>query len=295
MKLTRQHLLLGALLAVGAVRVGDWVLTSVIQGPMDERRARATQLEEEIDEFEKVLADGRRAGREIEDWQLRSLPTDTEAARTLYRSWLMSRVEAAKLQSATVDSGSPATRGGGARAIPFTIRARGTLDQVTQFLFDISQAAQMQRIESLVLNPIGTSGQFDMAAGIEALMVPGTTRSTLNTEITTEHLASTALAEYAVISRRNFFGVGSAMLDPRRNTFLTAITSSNGDPQVWFTMRLADEVLKLRVGDELAVDDFRGTIAEILPRDVVIDAEGERWLLSVGDNLTEGFAVPRER
>ncbi len=295
MKLTRQHLLLGALIAIGAVSGGDWLLKSMIQGPLDERRARTEQLEEEVEKLEKVLAAGRRAGKKIDAWQKRSLPADTELARSLYRSWLLERIEAAKLQSATVDSGSAVKRGGAFRAIPFTIRAKGTLDQFTQFLFDFSQASQLHRIQSLDLNPVGTSGQFDVAMSIDAIMVPGSKQRDLNRETASQFLASADVADYDVISRRNIFGVGSTMLDPRRNTFVTAIIKSNGEPQVWFTMRVDDKVLKLRQGDAISVDEFQGTIAEILARDVVIDADGERWLLSVGDNLTEGFPVPPER
>jgi len=294
MKPTRQQLLLGALVAIGAIRIGDWVLTSAIQGPLDERRARAEQLEEEIAELEKVLADGRRAGKKIEAWQEQSLPADTEEARTLYRSWLLQRIEAAKLQSATVDSGSSVNRGGAFRALPFTVRARGTLDQFTRFLFDFSRVSQLHRLQSFDLNPVGTSGQFDLAMSIEALMVPDSDRTTLNEDPQPEYLASADVGAYDVIARRNIFGIGTMMLDPRRNTYVTAITKSNGESQVWFTLRVADEVRKLRQGDVLTVDDFQGTIAEILPRDVVVDAEGERLLLSVGDNLTEGFAVPPE-
>lgn len=295
MKLTRQQLLLGALILVGVVRAGEWLLTTAVQGPLEQRRARTTELEEEVEKLETVLAEGRRAGKQIEAWRNESLPADPETARTLYRSWLLDRVESARLQSATVDSGSPVNRGGGTRALPFTIRARGSLDQITRFLYEFSRAAQLHRIQSLDLNPVGASGQFDVALGIEALMVPGSKRTTLNQQTEPEHLASADLAEYDVISRRNIFGVGSTMLDPRRNTYVTAITRSNGEPQVWFTLRTEDEVRKLRQGDVIAVDGFEGTIAEILGRDVVIDAQGERWLLTVGDNLAEGFAVPPER
>ena len=78
MKLTRQHLLLGVLIAIGAVSAGDWLLKSMIQGPLDERRARTEKLEEEVEKLEKVLAEGRRAGKKIDAWQQRSLPPDTE-------------------------------------------------------------------------------------------------------------------------------------------------------------------------------------------------------------------------
>ena len=107
-------------------------------------------------------------------------------------------------------------------------------------------------------------------------------------------LVSDFVSDYQVISRQNIFGVGMAV-DPRRQTFVTAITRSNDQPQVWFKVRDQDQTLKLREGDTIDVDDFRGTIAEILEHDVTIDADGERWLLSIGDSLADASAVSPER
>jgi hypothetical protein len=295
MRLSRQHLLLGLLIGVGALTAGDWVLSSLIQQPLEQRRARGRQLQEEIEEHEKTLADGRRAGKMIEQWRDRSLPADIELARSLYRSWLLERIEAAKLQAATVDSGSASSRGGLYRSLPFTVRVQGTLDQLTELLFEFSQAAHLHRIQSLDLNPVSNGGLFDLSLGIDALIVPGAERKQLNPETTTVHLASAELEDYRLISRRNIFGIGSAHLDPRRQTYVTAITRSNGEPRVWFTLRVEDKVLKLRPGDVISVEGFHGTIAEVWEQDVVIDAAAERWLLTVGENLAEALPVPPER
>src|SRR5690606_12972665 len=98
--------------------------------------------------------------------------------------------------------------------------------------FDFSRVQQLHRLQSFDLNPVGSSGQFDLAMSIEALMVPGSESTAINAEPQTEYLASDDLAAYDVISRRNIFGIGTMMLDPRRNTYVTAITKSNGEPQV---------------------------------------------------------------
>jgi len=292
MKLNRQQLMLIVLAGFGMLSGGDWVLTTMIQGPLDQRTARTRAIEKEIEKREQTLADGRKAGQFLDEWRKQSLPTNTEVARSLYRSWLLERVNAAKLLAPTVDSRSPSNRGP-YRVLPFSLRARGTLDQFVQFLFDFSEAGLLHRVQSLDLNPAGSSGLFDITLSIEALLLPGVEGDELNTE-PSDWLVSDSVNDYDVISRRNIFGVGMA-IDPRRHTFVTAITRSNDLPQVWFQVRDSDKTLKLREGDTIDVDDFQGTIAEIFEQDVTIDADGERWLLSVGDSLADGFAVPPER
>ncbi|MCA9109351.1 MAG: hypothetical protein KDA52_05360 [Planctomycetaceae bacterium] len=292
MKFNRQQVLLIVLAGFGLLRAGDWALTTLIQGPLDQRKAKTRALEKEIEKNEKILADGRKAGTFLEAWRQQSLPADTEVARSLYRSWLLERVEAAHLLSPTVDSRSPSNRGR-FRVLPFSMRARGSLDQLVQFLFDFSEAGILHRIQSLDLNPAGSSGFFDITLSIEAVMIPGTEADELNAE-PSDWLVSDFVSDYQVISRQNIFGVGMAV-DPRRQTFVTAITRSNDQPQVWFKVRDQDQALKLREGDTIDVDDFRGTIAEILEHDVTIDADGERWLLSIGDSLADASAVSPER
>ncbi|MEZ6043013.1 MAG: hypothetical protein R3C20_21125 [Planctomycetaceae bacterium] len=106
MKVNRQQVLLGVLILTGVLRAGDFVLSSMIQGPLQELRGDNSELQETIEKQEKLLAEARTAGQRIEAWQQRSLPFDTETARSLYRNWLLDIVRQAKLRAATVDSDS---------------------------------------------------------------------------------------------------------------------------------------------------------------------------------------------
>ncbi|MCA9073491.1 MAG: hypothetical protein KDA93_00555 [Planctomycetaceae bacterium] len=288
MKLNRQQLLLIVLAGFGVLQAGDWALTNMIQGPLDQRRNRGKAMERERDKLKQTLTDGRKAGQMLADFRKQSLPENTEVARSLYRSWLLERVNEAGLQSPTVDSRSPSKRGG-YRVLPFSMRARGSLDQFVQFMFDFSEAGLLHRVQSLDLNPAGSTGQFDITLNIETLMVPGANGVALNTD-SSDWLVSDSMTDYQVISRRNIFGIGMAE-DPRRQSFVTAITRSNGQPQVWFKLRGDDKTLKVGEGDTISVDDFHGTIAEISTQEVSIDADGKRWHLSVGDSLADGSAV----
>jgi hypothetical protein len=46
------------------------------------------------------------------------------------------------------------------------------------------------------------------------------------------------------------------------------------------------------VGQTLAVGQFHGDVVEIATDDVVLEADGERWLLALGENLGEACALP---
>ena len=110
MKPNRQQVLLALLAVIAVIQVGDWVLNTMIQGPLQLRRARTEQLQADIKKREASLAETRNAAKQIDGWMKQSLPSDPEVTRSVYRSWLLSLIRTTKLRNATVDSGSPSAR-----------------------------------------------------------------------------------------------------------------------------------------------------------------------------------------
>ena len=98
--MNRQKILLGVLLVMGVARVGDSVLSSMIQGPLNELRGTNAELQAKIEKGEQLLADTRKAGQKIERWQRRALPWQIEEARSIYRNWLLDTIRTAKLRGA---------------------------------------------------------------------------------------------------------------------------------------------------------------------------------------------------
>ena len=68
----------------------------------------------------------------------------------------------------------------------------------------------------------------------------------------------------------------------------------DGSPQVWFTLRTSGEILKVGKGGDFEIGQFRGSIAEIEGADVIVESDGERWLLTLGERLTDASALPPE-
>ena len=289
-KPARQQILLALLAFFGVIRVGDWVLSSIIEGPLRELQGSNEQVQTEIQKYEKALAAARTAGKRIDQWKTLSLPSDTETSRTLYRTWLVDLVAQSRLQNPTVDSGSPASRYGLYRTLPFNLRARASLDQISRFLFTFTQAGHLHRISSLNLSPAGSDGQFEVAMGIETVLLPGVQRRQLARR-KSEILASTSLSEYAAISRRNIFGSASGYVDPQEDTIVSAITYSNGRPKVWITQRSEDRVSKLQLNESVDVGDFHGQISQITDQQVVIKTDSGSWKLRIGQSFADVTGV----
>lgn len=286
MKVNRQQVLLGLLVVMGILRVGDYVLSSMIQGPLQELQGDNNELQEKIEKQEALLAEARTAGQKIDDWRRKSLPFDTETTRSLYRNWLLDVVRSAKLRNATVDSGTPAARFGLYRAMPFNVQARGTLKEITSVLFQIESADMLHRIVNLRITPVASSGQFDVALGVEGLMLPKTNRASLP-KGKSKLLTSTNERDYAVIARDNLFGIGVSHLDPMRLTILSGITYRNGEPMAWITEQISEAVHKVAAGDEFRTDALDGRIVHVDEESVVFESGEQNFVMEIGNSFAD--------
>lgn len=294
MKPNRQQVLLALLAVIAVIQVGDWVLNTMIQGPLQLRRARTEQLQADIRKREASLAETRNAAKQIDGWMKQSLPSDPEVTRSVYRSWLLSLIRTTKLRNATVDSGSPSTRKAKDnkvlfRSMPFSVRCRGSLTEFNAFLFQFSNAGHLHQISSMTLNPIGATGLFDISLGIETLLLAGRKGDTLNTA-PSELLASKDFTHYQSIVKDNIFGIGIDNTDPMQHTIISAITFSNGAPLVWITEQLSSRTIQVGVGSDFDTVALSGRVIEVHDQDVVIETSGERKTFAIGKPFSQ--AVP---
>lgn len=291
MKLSRQQLLLGILALIAVLQAGDWFVSSMIQGPLQTRKARTNQLKRDIEKRKETLSETRKSVKALSQWQQRSLPAGVEIARSVYRSWLLEIIRKASLRNATVDSGAPSTRNGLFQSMPVNLRVRGSLSEFTGFLVSFSQADHLQQITSIALSPIGDSGQFDISVGIETLLLPGAKQSQL-TKKQSRMLAATDMHDYDVIFRNNIFGIGVDVSDPMKTTLVSAITFSNGTPLVWITEQSSGHVIKAGRGDEFDTVAMTGRILEVREQEVIVQTPAGQLLLPIGKPFAEAVPVP---
>ena len=291
----RKHILTAVFCAMLLFYGGEWLIDMALQGPIEAREKRSALLKKRLTSLKREGTRIVRARRTLKVWQAQSLPSDTEVARSLYRAWLLELVDHVGLSSPSVESGEPLSRKGAYYLLPFTVRARGDLEQLTKFLFEFYNAGHLHQLGSLGITPIPNSDQLDLSITVEALTIRGADRKDRLTTGRSGRLASTALDDYRVIVVRNLFAAGGIPEDVD-HAYLEGIVSVDGRPQAWFGLRTTGEKLKLSEGDLLEIGGFRATVVEIAgdDRDVVLDAKGQRWLLSLGEKLTDAWALPPE-
>lgn len=291
----RERILAGlvGLLLLGMA--GRWLTQTMLSGPQAERQAKIDALEREIDKKQQIVRRARQANQKLTVWNRQSLPNNTEVARSLYQNWLLEIVKRAGFQSPNVDSGEAITKRGIYRRVPFSVRGRATLGELTRFLYDFYRADHLHQIQRLNITPVPNSEYLDLGISIDALILPGADREDQLSAERSNRLASEGLADYQLIAQRNLFGDGGASaFDDADFTFLTAILDVDGQPEAWFTVRTTGAVLKLHVGQLFEVGDFLGTVASIEDLDLIVESDQERWLLSLGENLSQATALPPE-
>jgi hypothetical protein len=68
---------------------------------------------------------------------------------------------------------------------------------------------------------------------------------------------------------------------------VTGITTVNGRPEVWLTLRNKDRTLKLTVGDQFQVGEMRLQVSEIHGKQVVFDSGGQKISARLGESLVK--------
>ena len=291
----REKILASLVAAMVAVYLANWLYQAAYREPLDRRIARLAKIESEIREKEVQVQRARRAAAQFDRWREQSLPSDMEVARSLYQNWLLQMVERAQFVSPNVDSAEATAKQGIYRALPFTVRGRSTLEQLTRFLYDFYRADHLHQIQRLAITPVPKTHELDVTLVIEALVLPDAAAADQLSERRSDRLAYEALADYRPIVARNIFGEGGASrFDAADHAYLTAVLDVDGQPHAWFTVRTTSEVLKLAVGETVEVGQFRGTVSEIIGRDVVLASDDERWLITLGESLSQATALPPE-
>ncbi|MBI3836474.1 MAG: hypothetical protein HY288_00895 [Planctomycetia bacterium] len=290
----REMILAAGLGAIAAAYGGHWIYQASYETPLAERREETGRLREDIEKRKLDLARFQKASKELKHWQAQSLPSDTEVARSLYQAWLVGLVSSAGFSNPNVDSSEPVTRKGMYDALNFSVRSRGSLKQLTRFLFDFYRADHLHQIQSMSLTPVPRLEELEIVLAIEAFSLPEADRQKQLSMKVSDRLASENLAEYQAIVERNLFGVGGNGADEADFAYLTAVIEVNGEPEAWFTLRASGKLLKLRRQQSFEIGQFKGTVAEIHGSEVVLLCDDERWLISVGENLMQASTLPAE-
>ncbi|GAG12831.1 unnamed protein product, partial [marine sediment metagenome] len=142
-------------------------------GSLGTLRKNRDDLQAEVAKKKAQLALAAEAADPMARFQRRSLPTDRELAGSLYQEWLREKVTGAGLRVTNFDPSEPQSGRGAYWKYRFTILARGTLEQITRFLYRFYSADHLHQIRRLTFKPIEDSDQLNLVIFVEALSLPG--------------------------------------------------------------------------------------------------------------------------
>lgn len=224
----------------------------------------------------------------------RTLPQIPNDAHTQYTFWLLELVQYCEFENHHVEPTTP-TRVPAGWSYQFTARGTGTLPQLTQFLLEFYCAPFLHRITSLTLKPVdGNPEKLECYITVNALALPKHLTRQLPSGWHYSRLTYD-LPAYQIISNRNLLETARGGIDKADFTELTGIMGIGDKTEVWFSVRTDGTTIKAKLGEIIHSGSFFGKLVEILDRDIVLlDHNGERWLLTMGEFLTDAFALPPE-
>ncbi|MFO7905944.1 MAG: hypothetical protein ACQESR_05610 [Planctomycetota bacterium] len=293
----RNRWLIAALSVVVLFYVGDMGYRKFVQEPASENKRLKKQLTEKINAAEVELKKAMQAAEQLPRLEQRSLPWNADMARSRYRDWLLKLAENVEFEGIRVDSGDPVavTESLGRsresiqlyRRFTFSLRGRGDLGQITQFLHDFYRGGHLHKVESMSLAP--GSETIDLNVSIEAIALPHADREVELTTMVSDELALPTARDYQLIARRNFFAPGG-MQSAWRRVALSAVTSdARGAGQAWFRVAGRPDTVMLSVGESFSraslevvvvgLDEDNGT--------ATVNVNGQRYTLAVGRTLAD--------
>ncbi len=289
----RTRVLLMAMAAMGFLWAGDYAYRNFIEVPVAERAQQIERLDKKIIDARESIVKSDGATERLDELVRMSLPYDSELARARYQDWLLDLVQSVDLTGASVDAGKPAVvtiKDRDTRKpkeifsrYSFSLRGRGTLQQVARFLHHFYQAGHLHKISSLTMNPVSGGRMVDFTASIEALGLARCERKEELSGESVQRLASSDFSAYQSIARRNLFARrGDDILS---QIVLSAITiASNGTAQAWFAVGDGPTQV-LRRGETLDVNAHLIEVVDIVAGRVLLDVNGRVITLTAGESI----------
>ena len=293
----RRTTLYGALAVMAVLYVGDIGYRRFYAEPISSAENQSAGLRQQLQEQKIAIAKAKQAVQLLDDLQRHALPHNLELARSSYQAWLLEVVKQCKLTAPKVDSGDPVTRANRGQnlyhAIPFSLRGRGNLRQITRLLHDFYTSGNLHKIRTLALTPVGVSDQIDVSMSIEALALDGADREAKLTALTSNRLASDELVAYRSIASRNLFQTGGDSIG--RQIRLSAVTlNTRGQREAWFYNKRDDHTRRLKESESLEVGALIARIVSINDKSVTLIIDDQTWHVAIGASLAEARIMQDE-
>ena len=314
-------------LSVGAAGGAYAFYKKAYQKPRAEIAQQKTQLEAYIETCKKNGENFDRTAANYAPVYALSMPTNRQSAGVEYQIWLEQMLEFCNLTEPMTKAGRYVPNNANKTATQeFSVQARCSTADLTQFLFEFYWTPFLHRITALDLRPIESSELLDVRMTIETMTVgykerrdPAT--ATNETEAATARtlamyanypktdklpsettpkrvLASGPLAAYEPFAETQLFRAVRSWID------FADYARLNGTPEVTdergnsirfsrWRVETEDRTITLKAGDRMQIGSVDADVVEIADDFVILRQDDERlWIVPLGEKLSDAVAVP---
>ena len=267
-----------------------------------QRSAQLRQLQRTVGDRTIDVARGKMAAERLHAWQRQSLPADPDVAKSLYNDWLRQQLVEAKFNDVTIRdlSATGSRRRTAYKQLGFSVTARGSIEQLTEFLYKFYRANHLHQLRDLGITTSKDSQELGLTLKIEALILPGAERTDALNDGESDSLIEADLSSYteAIVTRNLFAPYTEAPpatpdSDEAKEAVITAIVRDEGGWQAWVQIKTG-KVLRLHEGDPFEVGSLSGTITRISRREVVFQADGRQRLAKPGKSLADAIELAED-
>jgi hypothetical protein len=300
----REKMLAGAVLVLIGLLMVRWLFANY-RDTLDARTTAVADARARLDGLDRKLRLGRRAIRQVEEWQTRSLPEDREKALSLYKAWLLDIAKKSGLE-VDIDPTSRPIPSGAYSAIGYKINATGSLASVVAMLHEFYSSPLLQQITNLQLSRAPGESKLTATFDVEALSMQGATATDSLPKGNSNRLDLANVDDYKKsLTERDLASVYTPPRPPREARVRPAPPkpaafddaeqarfSGTVGPvnalQAWINVRTTGETLHLGAGDSLKVGALEGQIVSVEPRALVYETDGKKYRVVLGESLRSG-------
>lgn len=293
------YLLLGAGI-IGLFYFGDQAYRAYVEKPTRDRQTQISKIKKGIEQANDLIAQKLSVQKQLDAYEKMSLPLDTEVTRTMYQGWLLGLVKSLELSGTTIDAGNPVAvtiqrqkpkknqskRKTIMYRYSYSLRCRGSLQQLVTFLYKFYRSGHLHKIRSLSLNPSSGGSKIDANISIEALALVRTERETELSTLSVNRMKIQDEKHYLSIARRNIFSrTGDNVLNKVRITGITF--GKAGKPQVWIKPDPDKPTLVFHNDEKVNIESHQIEILDIQARSVLLLVDGLATQVELGKTIVE--------
>ncbi len=290
------------LLILLVLALGGWqgwkLLDAALFEPVRKRDRQIVELKESINDKQLRQRRIENLNQQLEEWKLQSLPRDPMVSSAVYQMWIIDLAAKTQLTDVVVNPVVALNpRPVAETYIPVVLRmtAKGTFDQLTEFVDRIRNTKLMQRIVNLSFGEPTKENPPKLAFSLqlEGLAFLGTEeRKTLFAEPVPPDVSPRSAdfeTQLAALKKQLILGEPAPVVidDPAQHMVLSATFPAAAKPAAWFLEKRQNQKQVILKGNDFQLAGVSGKVIEIGNDFVELEIGDKKSRLRIGKPLKE--------